>query len=123
MNQPGATDSLTFVYGPPRYIEVFMLRLLAVALLFPSCWGAGREAIIFDTDSGLFGDDGAALVMLLRSPNQVAVQAVTLVPGNVWTPQGAEYVSHSRPAEAAAGAGAAGRQHAADEHSRHGEGR
>ena len=94
MNQPGATDSLTFVYGPPRYIEVFMLRLLAVALLFPSCWGAGREAIIFDTDSGLFGDDGAALVMLLRSPNQVAVQAVTLVPGNVWTPQGAEYMFH-----------------------------
>jgi inosine-uridine nucleoside N-ribohydrolase len=71
-----------------------MLRLLAVVLLLPRCWGAGRETIVFDTDSGLFGDDGAALVMLLRSPAQVAVQAITLVPGNVWTPQGAEYMFH-----------------------------
>src|SRR5437763_12712631 len=71
-----------------------MLRLLAALLLLPSCWGAGREAVIFDTDSGLFGDDGAALVMLLRSPSQVSVQAVTIVPGNVWAPQGAEYMFH-----------------------------
>jgi inosine-uridine nucleoside N-ribohydrolase len=56
--------------------------------------GAGREIVIFDTDSGLFGDDGAALVMLLRSPAQVSVAAVTLVPGNVWTRQGAEYMFH-----------------------------
>ncbi|HZY60530.1 MAG TPA: nucleoside hydrolase [Candidatus Binataceae bacterium] len=68
--------------------------MLAAALLLSSCWGAGREAVIFDTDSGMFGDDGAALVMLLRSPGQVSVQAVTLVPGNVWTPQGAEYMAH-----------------------------
>jgi purine nucleosidase len=71
-----------------------MLRLLAAALLAPTCWGAGRDAVIFDTDSGLFGDDGAALVMLLRSPAQVAVQGITLVPGNVWAPQGAEYMFH-----------------------------
>ena len=57
-------------------------------------WGAEREMVVFDTDSGLFGDDGAALVMLLRSPAQVSIQAITLVPGNVWTAQGAEYMFH-----------------------------
>jgi inosine-uridine nucleoside N-ribohydrolase len=71
-----------------------MLRLLTVALLLPSSWGAGRDTVIFDTDSGLFGDDGAALVMLLRSPDKVTVQAITVVPGNVWAPQGAEYQFH-----------------------------
>src|SRR6266545_5746378 len=71
-----------------------MLRLLALVLLFPSCWGAGREAILFDTDSGLFGDDGAALVMVLRSPAQLSVLGITLVPGNVWPLQGAEYMFH-----------------------------
>lgn len=71
-----------------------MLRLLAAVCLLPSCWGAGREAILFDTDSGLFGDDGAALVMLVRSPSQVTIQGITIVPGNVWAPQGAEYMFH-----------------------------
>ena len=56
--------------------------------------GGGRETIIVDTDSGLFGDDGAALVMLLRSPAQVAVSGITIVPGNVWPAQGAEYMLH-----------------------------
>src|SRR5215467_10255540 len=69
-----------------------MLRLFVAALLIPGTWGAGRDTVIFDTDSGLFGDDGAALVMLLRSPTQVAVQAVTVVSGNVWSAQGAEYM-------------------------------
>jgi inosine-uridine nucleoside N-ribohydrolase len=69
-----------------------MLRLIAAALILPSTWAAGRDTVIFDTDSGLFGDDGAALVMLLRSPTQVAVQAITVVPGNVWSAQGAEYM-------------------------------
>jgi inosine-uridine nucleoside N-ribohydrolase len=71
-----------------------MLRLLAAVCLLPSCWGAGREVILFDTDSGLFGDDGAALVMLVRSPSQVTIQGITIVPGNVWAPQGAEYMFH-----------------------------
>src|SRR5215475_2214182 len=69
-----------------------MLRLLAVTLMVPLTWAASRDTVIFDTDSGLFGDDGAALVMLLRSPTQVAVQAITVVPGNVWSAQGAEYI-------------------------------
>lgn len=55
---------------------------------------AAPPKIIFDTDSGFFGDDGAALVMLLRSPDRVAVQGVTVVSGNVWAPQGAEYMFH-----------------------------
>jgi inosine-uridine nucleoside N-ribohydrolase len=32
--------------------------------------------------------------MLLRSPTQIAIPAITIVPGNVWSPQGAEYMQH-----------------------------
>jgi inosine-uridine nucleoside N-ribohydrolase len=71
-----------------------MVRWAAAAILLPVCWSAGRETIIIDTDSGLFGDDGAALVMLMRSPAQVGVAGVTVVSGNVWAPQGAEYILH-----------------------------
>src|SRR6185437_9766356 len=72
-----------------------MLRvLLAGALAIPMIAGTNRETIIFDTDSGLFGDDGAALVMLLRSPEQINVTGITIVPGNVWPAQGAEYMFH-----------------------------
>lgn len=71
-----------------------MLRFVAGILLLPALWGAGQDPVIFDTDSGLFGDDGAALVMLLRSPAQVAVQGITVTPGNVWPAQGAEYMFH-----------------------------
>jgi inosine-uridine nucleoside N-ribohydrolase len=53
-----------------------------------------RELVVVDTDSGLFGDDGAALAMLVRSPAKVTVAGVTLVPGNVWPKQGAEYTFH-----------------------------
>jgi inosine-uridine nucleoside N-ribohydrolase len=63
-------------------------------LLTAAVAAAQREIVIVDTDYGLFGDDGAALVMLLRSPEQVAVTGVTIVPGNVWAPQGAEYMLH-----------------------------
>ncbi len=72
-----------------------MLRLLAGLLVLPLLlMAAEREAVLFDTDSGLFGDDGAALVMLLRSPGEVTVEGVTIVPGNVWPAQGAEYMLH-----------------------------
>lgn len=53
-----------------------------------------RDLVIFDTDSGLFGDDGAALVMLLRGSSQEVLQGITIVPGNVWAAQGAEYMFH-----------------------------
>jgi inosine-uridine nucleoside N-ribohydrolase len=71
-----------------------MLRLLPAVLLMSAMWAAARETVIVDTDSGLFGDDGAAVVMLLRSPEQVAVAGITIVPGNVWSAQGAEYMLH-----------------------------
>jgi len=71
-----------------------MLRLLAGLLLLPILMAGERETVRFDTDSGLFGDDGAALVMLLRSPADVAVEGITIVPGNVWPAQGAEYMFH-----------------------------
>ena len=71
-----------------------MMRLLAAFLVLAGLRGAGKETVLFDSDSGLFGDDGAALVMLLRSPSLVSVQAITIVPGNVWGPQGAEYMFH-----------------------------
>lgn len=71
------------------------MKRLAVAILLASAMAAtGRETVVFDTDSGLFGDDGAALVMLLRSPAQVTIPGITVVPGNVWAPQGAEYMLH-----------------------------
>ena len=71
-----------------------MGRLLSAILLATAMAAAQREIVIVDTDSGLFGDDGAALTMLLRSPAQIAVPAITIVPGNVWAPQGAEYMLH-----------------------------
>ena len=72
-----------------------MWRLAAGLLLAgATISAAGRDIVLFDTDSCLFCDDGAALVMLLRSPAQVTVHGITLVPGNVWTAQGAEYMFH-----------------------------
>ena len=63
-------------------------------LLTAAVAAAQREIVVIDSDSGLFGDDGAAVVMLLRSPEQVTVAGITIVPGNVWAPQGAEYMLH-----------------------------
>jgi inosine-uridine nucleoside N-ribohydrolase len=71
-----------------------MGRVLSAILLAAALASAQREIVVVDTDSGLFGDDGAALTMLLRSPEQVTVPGVTVVPGNVWAPQGAEYMLH-----------------------------
>ena len=55
---------------------------------------AQRDVVLIDTDSGLFGDDGAAVTMLLRSPAKALVPAIVVTPGNVWTPQGAEHMFH-----------------------------
>jgi inosine-uridine nucleoside N-ribohydrolase len=49
--------------------------------------------IVFDTDCGYFGDDGAALVMVLRSPEKVRVTAITAVSGNVWAAESAGYLT------------------------------
>jgi len=71
-----------------------MWRFVSAILLATAMAAAEREIVIVDTDSGLFGDDGAAVVMLLRSPAQVVVPGIAIVPGNVWAPQGAEYMLH-----------------------------
>jgi inosine-uridine nucleoside N-ribohydrolase len=71
-----------------------MSRFAIVLLLAPALFAAGRDLVIVDTDSGLFGDDGAALTMVLRSPQVVSVQGVVVTPGNVWPAQGVEYTFH-----------------------------
>ena len=54
-----------------------------------------QERIILDTDSAVFNDDAAAMVMLLQRPEQVDLFAVTLVPGNMWPSAGADYMFKS----------------------------
>jgi len=71
-----------------------MTRCLTGLLLASAALAAGPETIIFDTDSGLFGDDGASLVMLVRSPERVKLAGITVVAGNVWPGQGSEYMFH-----------------------------
>ena len=70
------------------------MRWLAMLAAVSAAFAAGPDTVVFDTDSGVFGDDGVALVMLLRSPDQVTVEGITLTPGNVWPAQGAEYTLH-----------------------------
>ena len=62
-------------------------------LLLASVAAPPAGKIVFDTDCGFFGDDGAALTMVLRSPEKVQVAAITAVSGNVWA---AESVGHLR---------------------------
>jgi inosine-uridine nucleoside N-ribohydrolase len=71
-----------------------MNHALTILAAITICGGiaSAQDKIIFDTDSGFFGDDGAALTMLLRSPDKVRVMGVTVVSGNVWSRQGAEYM-------------------------------
>jgi inosine-uridine nucleoside N-ribohydrolase len=64
------------------------------SLIVPALTATGLlgQMTIFDTDCGFFGDDGAALVMMLRSPEKIRVAAVTVVSGNVWAVESARYV-------------------------------
>lgn len=68
--------------------------VFAALLMTPPLSSAARDVVLFDTDCGIFGDDGAALVMLARSPDMVNIAGITTVPGNVWGDQAAEYVMH-----------------------------
>jgi inosine-uridine nucleoside N-ribohydrolase len=77
-----------------RLYWVKMLRFVTGILLAAGALLAQRDVVVIDTDSGLFGDDGAAVVMLLRSPEKASVPGLVVTPGNVWTPQGAEYMFH-----------------------------
>lgn len=63
-----------------------LLALLAAAPLMAA------ERVIIDTDCGYFGDDGTTLVMLLRRPDLVRIEGITIVSGNVWARQSAGYV-------------------------------
>ena len=71
-----------------------MLRLMAGFVLAAGLCQAAKDIVVIDSDSGLFGDDGAAAVMLLRSSSEVTISGITIVPGNVWAPQGAAYMLH-----------------------------
>jgi len=62
-------------------------------LLMLSAMAPAAEPIVFDTDCGYFGDDGAALVMVLRSPDKVHVNAITAVSGNVWAAEASGYLT------------------------------
>ncbi len=50
--------------------------------------------IIFDTDSAVFNDDGAALAMLLQRRDLVEILGVTVVAGNHTVTQGSEHMLH-----------------------------
>lgn len=65
------------------------LLLFLAAITAP---GLSAQMTIFDTDCGYFGDDGAALVMLLHSPEKVRLAAITTVSGNVWAAESAGYL-------------------------------
>src|SRR5258708_26150226 len=68
-------------------------RLIIILLTVASLAIADNpEKVILDTDSGPFNDDGVALVMLLQSASKMSLQGITVVPGNVWPLQGAEYM-------------------------------
>jgi inosine-uridine nucleoside N-ribohydrolase len=64
-----------------------MLNNLSIAL--------AAMVLIFDTDSGFFADDGAALTMLMRSKLASSIKGVTVVSGNVWAAEGVEYMTRN----------------------------
>ena len=70
------------------------MKQLLICVLMAASGFAQPEKVIFDTDCALFNDDGAALVMLLHRPQQVAIQGITVVPGNFWPATGSDYMLH-----------------------------
>jgi len=66
------------------------MRFWILLLIPAAAWAADR--MVFDTDCGFFGDDGSALVMVLRSSDKVQVDAITTVSGNVWAAESPGYV-------------------------------
>ena len=53
---------------------------------------AALGQIVIDSDSGYFGDDGVAVVMLLRSARARDVRGITMVAGNVSTADAYRYM-------------------------------
>src|ERR1035438_3489437 len=56
------------------------MRYFAILALLSTAWAAGRDIVLIDTDSDVFGDDGAAVVMLRCSLEQVTVAGVKPAP-------------------------------------------
>ncbi len=67
------------------------MRSSALLLVPVLCFAMDKT--IFDTDCGYFGDDGSALVMVLRSPDKVQLAGITAVSGNVWAAESKGYVA------------------------------
>lgn len=78
---------------PPRRSNLLHGAAILTLLASPLAAAAAPEKVIFGTDSGFFGDDGAALVILLRHPERVQVLGLTIEPGNVWPMDGARYMA------------------------------
>ena len=57
-----------------------MLRVFAALLMLPAAFSATRDIVVFDTDCGIFGDDGAALVMLAAQPGSGDLRGITRYP-------------------------------------------
>ncbi len=72
--------------------------IFTASLLFLAIFNDGRaetrQKLIFDTDTAIFNDDAAALVMILRHPEKFDLLGVTVVAGNHPAKQGAEYMLH-----------------------------
>ncbi len=75
--------------GKTRAAAAWLVLALAV-----SSAAAQPELVVLDTDSAVFNDDGAALVMLLRQPEKVRLLGITVVSGNHRAAQGAEHLLH-----------------------------
>lgn len=67
--------------------------MLLLPLVLLAAAAPAADKIVFDTDCGFFGDDGAALTMVLRSPGKVQVALLTAVSGNVWAAESAGYLT------------------------------
>src|SRR3974377_1917513 len=69
------------------------LRIMRLAaLILTPILSFAMDKIVIDTDCGFFGDDGSALIMVLRSPEKVQVSGISVVSGNVWAAESAAYV-------------------------------
>ncbi len=77
----------------PRFLIILTTVLLLLAVQ-NSGRAETRTKLIFDTDTAVFNDDAAALVMILRYPEKFDLLGVTVVAGNHHAKQGAEYMLH-----------------------------
>ena len=51
-----------------------------------------QEHVWVDTDPGRFSDDNVAVVMLVRSPEKVRIEGISVVSGNVWSREGVDNI-------------------------------